>query len=217
MKQKLLLLVILSFIFGNLLLPAQSFKFGTVAADAGLGFGIYGIRSYSPINKEEHSGIGFVGTLPHINAEFGIAKFFGVGVRYRRGTYGRSGVNKLRGNDLLVRANFHVANKNDKFDLPIGVGFGTSSFGGDLNDTQFIRAKGTLLNIHVSPHFYFGKYIGMHLSVGYNKHMLNNNIQIKDSAGVLWSEADGATWNMGGVYFEFGISGRFHLFNKNKE
>jgi len=215
MKKRCLFFAVMILLGGNTF--AQSFKFGTIAADAGLGFGIYGIRAYSPVNLQEHSGIGFVGTFPCVNAEFGVARFLGAGVRYRRGTYGRSGDNKLRGSDFLVRVNFHVANKNDKFDLPIGVGFGTSSFGGDIDDTQFIRAKGTMLNIHVSPHFYFGKYIGMHLSVGYNKHMLNNNIQLKDSSGKLWTDADGATWNMGGVYFEFGISGRFHLFNKDKE
>ncbi|CAN5479645.1 hypothetical protein BH10BAC1_BH10BAC1_00890 [soil metagenome] len=193
---------------------AQSFKFGTITADAGVGFGIYGIKAYSPINKEEHSGIGFVGTLPAINAEFGLARFVGVGVRYRRGTYGKSGDNKLRGNDLLVRVSFHLANKNEKFDLPIGIGYGTSSFGGDISATEYLRTKGSVLNIHVSPHLYFGKYVGMFLSVGYNKHMLNRNIEMKDSSGKVWTNADGATWNMGGVYFEFGIAGRFDMFNK---
>lgn len=195
---------------------AQSFKFGTISADLGVGFGIYGIRSYSPVNKENHSGIGIVGSLPSFNAEFGVAKFFGVSGRFRRGTYGSSGTNKLRGNDILLRANFHLANKNDKFDLVIGAGYGSSSFGGDLSDTEYLRAKGGVINLHVSPHMYFGKYVGMFLSVGYNKHMLNKNIDIRDSAGQTYSEADGATWNMGGVYFEFGVAGKFDLF-KSKE
>lgn len=195
---------------------AQSFKFGTISADLGTGFGIYGIRAYSPINQSEHSGIGFAGTLPSFNAEFGLTKFLGVGGRFRRGTYGKSGTNVLRGNDVVGRVNFHLANKSDKFDLVIGAGYGMSSFGGDISDTEYIRTKGTVLNIHVSPHLYFGKYVGMFLSLGYNKHMLNNNIQIKDETGKLWSEADGATWNMGGVYFEFGVAGKFDLFKKSE-
>lgn len=192
---------------------AQTFKFGTIAADIGPGIGIFGIKGYSPVNGSNVSGIGFVGTLPRVNAEFGIFRFLGVGVSYRRGTYGKTSAGPLRGNDFLVRANIHVANENEKFDLPIGVGFGFSNFKGDYTTTQYIYAKGPLLNIHVSPHFYFGKYVGMHLSVGYNKHM-NNKVDINDN-GTHYSEADGATWKMGGVYFEFGVSGKFDLFNKD--
>ena len=213
-SMKKLFFTFISFLLIQNYINAQSFKFGTVAADAGVGFGIYGIRAYSPINKTEQSGIGAIGTLPRINAEFGIAKFFGVGVSYRRGTYGRSGTNRLRGSDFMVKANFHLANKNEKFDLPIGVGYGLSKFNGDLSATEYLNAKGGILNIHISPHFYFGKYIGMFLSVGYNKH-LYNKVEAFDGSK-LYTETDGATWKMGGVYFELGIAGRFHLFNKEK-
>lgn len=192
---------------------AQAFKFGTITADLGAGFGIYGIRAYSPINQMDHSGIGFIGTLPCVQAEFGLTKFFGIGGRFRRGTYGRSGGNKLRGNDMLLVADFHLANKNEKFDLVIGGGYGWSTFGGDISATEYMHTKGGVINLHVTPHLYFGKYVGMFLSVGYNKHMLNKNIEMKDSSGRIWTEADGATWNMGGVYFEFGVAGRFDLFN----
>ena len=209
MKLKLLLLTSLFLLKKGI--QAQSFKFGTIAADMGTGFGIYGIKGYSPVNGQNITGAGIVGTLPRINAEFGLLKFLGAGVSYRRGTYGKSSSGKIRGTDLMVRANFHVANNNEKFDLPIGIGYGLSNFNGDLNSTQYLRAKGGILNIHVSPHFYFGDYIGMFLSLGYNKH-LYNKVELKDG-NKYYSEADGATWNMSGIYFEFGIAGRFHLFN----
>lgn len=212
---KLKALLFSTFILLNTLAFSQAFKFGTIAADAGVGFGIYGIKGYSPVNNSNISGAGIVGTMPRINAEFGILRFLGAGISYRRGTYGKSGSNKLRGTDLMLRANFHIANKNEKFDLPIGIGYGISNFNGDINSTQYLRAKGGILNVHVSPHFYFGKYVGMFLSVGYNKH-LYNAVEIKDGSK-YYSEADGATWNMSGVYFEFGVAGRFHLFNKDKE
>ena len=212
MKTKLFLVFIIALL--QTTIKAQAFKFGTIAADAGVGGGLYGIRAYSPVNQTEQFGIGAIGTMPRVNAEFGVAKFFGVGVSYRRGTYGKSGTNKLRGTDAMVRANFHVANKNKKFDLPIGVGYGLSNFNGDLSATEYLRAKGGVLNVHVSPHFYFGKYIGMFLSLGYNKH-LYNQVEAFDGSK-LYTEADGATWKMGGVYFEFGIAGRFHLFNKDE-
>lgn len=210
MKKNLSLLLLTLFISN---VNAQAFKFGTIGADVGTGFGFYGIKSYSPVNKENHSGIAIVGSLPVINAEFGLAKFIGIGARFRRGTYGSSGDNKIRGNDVLLRVNFHLANKNEKFDLPIGVGYGITGFKANLSDAEHLYGNGSILNIHVSPHLYFGKYIGMFLSLGYNKHILSN-IELQDSAGKIYTEADGATWNMGGVYFEFGVSGRFHLFNK---
>ena len=213
MKKLFFTLTTFILIQGNI--NAQSFKFGTIAADAGVGGGLYGIRAYSPVNNMEHFGIGATGTMPRINAEFGLAKFLGVGVSYRRGTYGKKGTNKLRGSDVMIRANFHVANKNKNFDLPIGIGYGLSNFIGDLSSTEYLKANGGILNVHVSPHFYFGKYIGMFLSLGYNKH-LYNHVEAFDGSK-LYTEADGATWKMGGVYFEFGISGRFHLFNKGEE
>lgn len=208
-------IIILSFIIVSLNIQAQSFRFGTVAADVGVGGGIYGIRAYSPVNNTEHTGIGIIGTMPRVNAEFGVLRFFGVGVSYRRGTYGKSNGNKLRGSDVMVRANFHIANKKDQFDLPIGVGYGFSKFNGDMSATEYLHAKGGILNIHVSPHFYFGKYVGMFLSLGYNKH-LYNTVEVYDD-GTTYTEADGATWKMGGVYFEFGVSGHFHIFKKKDD
>lgn len=212
---KKLFFTLTSFLLIQNYIHSQSFKFGTIAADAGVGFGIYGIRGYSPVNGQDIIGAGIVGTMPRINAEFGVLRFLGVGVSYRRGTYGKSSTGSMRGTDMMIRANFHVANKNKKFDLPIGVGYGFSNFNGDVNSTQYIHAKGGILNVHVSPHIYFGNYIGMFLSVGYNKH-LYNKVELKDG-NKYYSEADGATWKMGGLYFEFGISGRFHLFNKTEK
>ncbi|MCE3280176.1 MAG: hypothetical protein K0S44_2367 [Bacteroidetes bacterium] len=205
-------LFVAGLIFTALTANSQSFKFGTIAADAGVGFGIYSIKAHSPVNGQDVSGIGFVGSLPTINAEFGIAKFLGVGFHYRRGTYGKSSGGKGRGNDLALRVNFHVANKNEKFDLPIGIGFGTTSFNFPLNNTDYFKGNGSLLNVYVAPHFYFGKYIGCFLSLGYNKHILTN-IEAR-SGNNIYTEADDATWNMGGFCFEFGIAGRFGLFDK---
>ncbi len=213
MKTKLFLLFVIALL--QTTLQAQSFRFGTIAADAGLGFGIYGIRGYSPVNGSTVSGIGAIGTLPRINAEFGVLRYLGVGISYRRGTYGKSSAGPIRGTDMMLRANFHLANKSEKFDLVIGAGYGFSSFNGDLNSTQNIRAKGGIINVHVTPHIYFGKYIGMFAGLGYNKHLFNK-VEIKDGAK-YYDETDGASWGMGGLYFELGVAGHFHLFNKDKK
>ena len=213
MKNRLLLISVLLLL--QQLISAQSFRFGTIAADVGVGGGIYGISGYSPVNNSNVSGIGAVGTLPRINAEFGVLRFFGAGISYRRGTYGRSGAGPIRGSDVMLRANFHLANKSEKFDLVIGAGYGFSKFDGTYSSTQYINAKGGILNIHVTPHLYFGKYVGMFVGLGYNKHLFNS-VEIKDGS-TFYTEADGATWKMGGVYLEFGVAGHFHLFKKKED
>ena len=199
-------------LFGIILLinsvKAQSFKFKTIAADAGVGFGFYGIRAYSPINKEEHTGIGAIGSLPAVNAEFGLARFFGAGVHYRRGTYGKASGGKIRGNDVCLMLNFHLANKGEKFDLPIGLGYGFSNMKANMSATEHLYAKGGMIRVQVSPHFYFSKYVGMFVRLAYNKH-LYNKVDVLDSNGRTYTEADGATWKMGGVEFNFGIAGKF--------
>ena len=195
-----------------LTMHAQAFKFGTIAADANFGFGIYGIKAHSPVNGEDIDGIAFVGTLPELNAEFGLARFIGAGIHYRRGTYGNTGGGKGRGNDIGLDVNFHLANKKDKFDLPIGVAVGRTSLYAPASTTDYFKDKGLLINVHVSPHIYFGKYIGMTATLGYNKHVLNNIEVVTNNT--TYTEADGATWKMGGLYFEIGIAGRFDLFSK---
>jgi hypothetical protein len=208
----------LFFLFTILLLQAslkaQSFRFGTVAADVGLGGGIYGVSGYSPINKTTVSGISAVGTLPRVNAEFGVARFLGVGISLRKGTYGKGGGGKIRGTDFMGRVNFHLANKKDAFDLVIGAGYGFSNFKGPQSTTEYLNAKGGILNIHVTPHLYFGKYVGMFMGLSYNKHLFKQ-VEVFDGSR-LYTEADGATWKMGGVCFEFGITGHFHIFKKKE-
>lgn len=141
-----------------------------------------------------------------------MARFLGVGVSLRKGTYGKGSGGNLRGTDFMVRANFHLANKKDAFDLVIGAGYGVSNFKGPQSATQYINAKGGILNIHVTPHIYFGKYVGMFMGLSYNKHMYNQ-VEAYDGSR-LYTEADGATWKMGGLCFEFGVAGHFHIFNK---
>lgn len=214
--KKLWTLLFFAFLFS--LSPAQTpaFKFGTLTPDLGVGFGMYGIRSYSPVNNETHSAIGFVGSLPTFSAEFGLLRFLGVGVMYRRGTYGRSGSETIRGNDYMVMASFHLLNKKEKFDLPIGVGYGFSSMKAKLTPPKGLQASGSIIMVHVSPHFYFGKYIGMFLRVGYRQHLFGK-MHVKDENGVSYNESQGAYWRMGGPFFEFGISGRFQLLNKDSD
>ena len=213
MKTKTLffLILLLSTTFAN----SQSFKFGTVAADAGVGLRFYGVRAYSPVNKTDVIGIFLGSGLPTVNAEFRVLKFLGVGAKYSRGVYAQQGF-KVRTNDYSVCVNIHVANKKDKFDLPISLCYGFSKFNADQNNSttpQFIHINGGVVNLSVAPHFYFGKYIGMFIRLGYNKYLYNNIVM--DNGTESWTQADGATWKMGGIDFTIGIAGRFDVLKKN--
>jgi hypothetical protein len=217
MKIKLLKLSIILFICATSIVSAQSFKSGTVAGDFGVGLRLYGVRAYSPVNKSDVIGIFIGSSLPVVNAEFGFAKFLGAGLRYSRGSYLQQGF-KVRTNDISVALNFHVANKNDKFDLPISVGYGLSTFKADQTNTgnangKFIHATGGVVSLHLAPHFYFSKYIGMFIRVGYNKTLYKH--VVFDDAVRSYDESDGATWKFGGFEFAVGVAGRFHLFNKD--
>ena len=216
MKNILLALTLLSFLKFNTL-TAQSFGFGTIAGDAGVGFGMYGIQSHSPVNNEDISGIAIVGTMPSVDVEFGLLRLLGVGVHYRRGTYGSYNGGKIRGNDICGMVNLHLANKKDKFDLIIGGGYGLSSMKTNSGVLESISAKGGMIRVHVTPHLYFGKYVGMFLRIGYNKHLLSNNIEMIDGNGKLYTQADGATWNMGGIEFNFGVAFKIPLLGKKED
>ena len=210
-------MLVVALLIANYSLKSQSFKFGTITADVGVGFGLYGISSHSPVNNEDISGIGLIGTLPCVDAEFGLLRFIGVGVHYRRGTYGGYKGGKIRGTDFCPMVDFHVANKKDKFDLVLGVGYGFSNMNTPNIGSESLKASGGLLRVQIAPHIYFGKYVGMFIRVAYNQHMLNNNIELIDSNGKVYTQADGATWNMAGVEFNFGVAAKFDIFKKKEE
>lgn len=217
MKTLFISLLFVLGIISTLELKAQTFQFGTVVADAGVGFGIYGVRAYSPINKQEHSGIAGVGTLPSVDVEFGLLRLIGVGVHYRRGTYGSYSNGEIRGTDICGMINIHLANKKDKFDLIIGAAYGLSSMKTPSNLTESLIAKGGIIRIQVAPHLYFGKHIGMFFRVAYNKHLLSNNLTITESGGKTWTQADGATWNMGGPEFNLGVTFKIDVLKKKED
>lgn len=191
-------------------LRAQSFKAGTIAADLGVGFKFYGVRAHSPANGTDVTGIFLGGAVPTITAEYGVLNFLGVGARYSRGSYLQQGY-KVRTNDIGVNVNIHVANKKDKFDLPITLGYGFGKFKADETVSSgtgsYIHAKGGVIGLHIAPHFYFSKYVGMFVRLGYNKY-LYNNIEIVDGPKTF-DRGDGATWKMGGVEFNIGVAGKF--------
>lgn len=191
-------------------LRAQSFKAGTIAADLGVGLKIYGVRAHSPANGTDVIGVFLGGAVPTVTAEYGVLDFLGVGARYSRGTYLQQGY-KVRTSDIGVNVSLHVANKKDKFDLPITLGYGFGKFKADETVSSgtgsYIHAKGGVIGLHIAPHFYFSKYVGMFVRLGYNKY-LYNNIEIVDGSKTF-DRGDGATWKMGGVEFNVGVAGKF--------
>jgi hypothetical protein len=193
---------------------AQATKFGTITADAGIGGGLSFEYGYSPANQSDHYGLKYPGSLPSLDADFSINKLLSVGVRYRRGTYGKSTISIARGTDFLGCLNFHVANKNERFDLVVGAGYGYGSLMSDRYLVGHLHCTGGLINVHISPHIYFNKYLGMFASLGYN-HYLFNQINLEDTNGVVYTQADGATWHLTGLYVELGIAVRLQVVTRD--
>jgi hypothetical protein len=72
--------------------------------------------------------------------------------------------------DFGVMVNAHLVRK-EKFDLPLGVFFGGSSWNWKNNytDNGMIKDFGTVFNVNVNPRFYFGaeKRFGFNLKLAY--------------------------------------------------
>jgi hypothetical protein len=220
MKNRIFLFVSLIICIINTL-NAQSFKFGTIVANAGIAGGVYISKSHFPGDTEDNLYADWGARLPSFDAEFGLLKFLGVGVHYSRSVYTLASIYKAKGKNVGLTLNFHLANKNKNFDLPIGITYGLTDFGSDENvkfstEPQHIYASGTLLNIHVLPHFYFGKYIGMYIGISYNRQIFNKTEWLNTKDGKIYTQADGFNWRMNGVSFEMGIAGRLHLLNKKE-
>ena len=56
----------------------------------------------------------------------------------------------------------------------------------------------------------------MFFRVAYNKHLLSNNLTITESSGKVWTQADGATWNMGGLEFNLGVTFKIDVLKKSE-
>lgn len=154
---------------------SQSFDKGKVVASLNYDFGVYATTSTDKKTGTTDDD-GAAANIYSLSGEYGVLPWLGVGARFAAATYltGTDSATGVRGSgnsfDFGVLVNAHVLRK-EKFDLPVGVSFGGSSFTykNNLSDNGTAKDFGTVTNFYVNPRFYFGSSakFGLNLRLGY--------------------------------------------------
>jgi hypothetical protein len=113
-------------------------------------------------------------TIYPLKVEYGVTNWLGVGARFAYSNYieerdSITGIKpKFTSVDAGVVLNFHLV-KSKRFDMPISVNFGYSSFKYLSNDAVGGKGKDNGLNygIGILPRIYFGDHVGMFFNLGY--------------------------------------------------
>lgn len=183
-------LLVCFFCLASLLTQAQSFDKNTLVIQANGGLEIYNTTySYKtknttlPANANETDKAGN-GNF-NFGAEYGLHKFFGVGLNFKRNSFFTSEdtATKTRPTansfDIAAAANFHAVSVR-KFDLFIGGEFGYSNLNYKANDKEnlILKGNGTFASVYINPRIYFGKF-GIYFKfyapfVNYTKMKTNN-------------------------------------------
>ncbi len=154
---------------------AQSFDKGKIVVGLNYDLGVYTTEVYSRIaDTTENDGAG--SHIYTLSGEYGVLPWLGAGVKVGGASYitrpdSATGATPTSSSfDFALLVNAHLVRK-EKFDLPVGVSFGGSSFKWKSNDSEegMIKDFGTMFTIYTNPRFYFGeqKKFGFNLKVGY--------------------------------------------------
>jgi hypothetical protein len=170
----------------------KAFEKGNFTVDLGAGFGLYGTKIHTEENKYSYTwngssfvktkvGItqndttdGAVSTIYPLKVEYGVTNWLGVGARFAFSDYfeERDSITGIKPNftsfDAGIVLNFHLI-KSKRFDMPISVNCGYSSFKFISNDIKDSKGKDSGINYGISilPRIYFGDHIGMFFNIGY--------------------------------------------------
>ncbi len=200
MKKINLLLIAISIISLTTFAQEKAFQKGKITISVGAGFGVYGTKSYtqwdsvyggSSYKATRTKNDGAASGIYPINLEYGITNWLGIGARFGFSKYAVSDTVKLKptvtGWDGDLNLFLHFV-KTKRFDMPVQLTAGYSSFKYLSNDLNGSMAKGGGINYAISlvPRIYFGNHIGMYFNLGYagynypnlilsdNKNTLNN-------------------------------------------
>ncbi len=157
----------------SILSHAQAFKKDDIVIDLGVNFSYYNTtnQSSAPGSAVQSSHLG--GGVYSAGVEYGLANWFGVGVKLRYDDYiTKDSVThphpSATGYDALIIANFHFI-KTKHLDIPIGVGYGYSGLKYTTQDSvaSNLSGRGAIFDVHVDPRIYFGNHIGINFHVAY--------------------------------------------------
>jgi hypothetical protein len=214
----------------------KAFEKGDFTVDLGIGFGLYGTKTHTEVNKDVYywngSSIavrkervsndttdGAGATIYPLKFEYGVTNWLGVGARFAHSNYieekdSITGIKpKFTSFDAGIVLNFHLV-KSKRFDMPISVNFGYSSFKYLSNDATGGKGKDNGINygIGILPRIYFGDHVGMFFNLGYAgynypsiKFSNNTDSNLNDDNGQDWLyKIKGSGMNIG-----IGLIGKF--------
>jgi hypothetical protein len=159
---------------------AQSFYKGALVADLAYGFDAYVVH-YNTELRYNGSVIGTQKKIdgaassgPSIGVQYGLAKWFGLGLRAKLDNYvtKEDSITHIKptakGFEFGLIADFHVV-RREHFNLALGFDLGTSSLNYKTNDPASgymeVYGRGSWVNFHIVPRYYFGRFgIGIGLN-----------------------------------------------------
>ncbi|MES2286303.1 MAG: hypothetical protein V4547_11495 [Bacteroidota bacterium] len=187
MKKITLTFVAIALIINTSNAQKKAFHKGAVIVDLGIGVSVYKTDLEDAYNNQVWNGSSFsttrikkdttnaaAATVYPLNIEFGLKNWLGIGARVAYSKYfsEKDSISGLKvgvtGIDAGLVLNLHLI-KTNRFDLPIGVTLGYSSFKLDSKDTLNTIAKDNGFNYGFAaiPRFYFGEHIGLSFNLGY--------------------------------------------------
>ncbi len=207
------------FVLTGFALNAQSFYKGALVADLNYGIDVYKVTYTTQIiinNKvvlTDKTTDGAASKGFGIGAQYGLAKWFGLGLRSKFDNFytspdSTSGV-KASANSFEIGAicDFHVV-RREHFNLALGLDLGYSHLRYKTNDPSVkyleMYGDGSWVNFHITPRYYFGRF-GLSISLNFPKinysNMTTSNDQINRYAISQWSGS--------GFGMNFGLAYRF--------
>lgn len=207
--------IILSlFLFSSLALSAQSFYKGALVTYLNYGFDAYAVHYHYGLkgtNLTYDKTDGAVSTGPGLGLEYGLAKWFGLGLGAKFDTYVTSKdsvtgtKSSASGFEVGAVTNFHVV-KKEHFNLVLGANLGYSTFRLKTNDAfgTEVYGSGSWFNFHITPRYYFNRF-GLSISLNFPKISYPNMTTSSSSI----NNAVFSSWNAGGFGMSFGFCYRF--------
>lgn len=201
--RKLTFVVAALLLSGNIFSQDKAFKKGNVVVDLGTGFGLYATKTHEEktnllnIRIAKDTTGGALSVIYPLSFEYGVTNWLGLGARFAYANYlGQKDSTqdykpKITGIDADLLVNLHFI-KTERFDMPLRVTIGYSSFKYLANDIADTQAKDNGFNFGVAliPRIYFGNHIGIFFNLGYASYSYPS-LKISDNTDSNKNDNDG--------------------------
>jgi len=198
---------------------AQSFHKGALVTDLSYGFDAYAVHYTTELIYNgavigtSKTTDGAVSTGPTLGVQYGLAKWFGLGLRAKYDNYvtSKDSISGIKptatGFEVGLMTDFHVV-KREHFNLSLGLDLGISKLIYKTNDPNQnyleVYGDGSWVNFRISPRYYFGRFgLGININIPTISypHMTTSS---KTLNSYVYS-----SWKASGFGMAFGVQYRF--------